>query len=199
LSYILSHSTLTVYSKNQFGKRKDTGVEMVRKFFIFMALALVILSGVSPAAAKGTKTRQVIRETAAPWTITPGNCASVNTEISGSGQRYKVVVTKMLADGSTQVTENDRVSGTAVDANGATYKFLYLNRAIYTTPPSGTPVAIKMKDLFVLKGESSAENNLRVAFNWSWTYDPNTSAIWPPVDNWVKHFTLGDPFGCDPI
>ena len=177
---------------------------MSRKSIIYLALILVLLLSASPAAASApaSTTRQVIRETVT-WTLTPGadmfQCESINSVVHGTGQRYKVIVTKTKANGSTQITENDRVSGTAVDANGETYTFLYLNRATSLVPPSGTPISIKMKDLFELKGDSTTENNLHIAFNWSWTYDPNTSSYWPPVDNWVKKFTQGDPFGCDPI
>ena len=171
-----------------------------RKIFTYLALVLALLVGVSPAYAESSSntSHQVVREDVT-WTLTPDNCKSINAVVDGSGKRREEISTKVNSDGSTRQIIEDLVTGTAVDANGLTYKFIYVNHSTWTTPVSGTPTKIKMDDLFVLKGDKSSVNNLRVAFRWGWTFDPLTKPYWPPEDNFVQSFTLGDPFGCDPI
>ncbi len=179
-------------------------MKKLRKLVTYLGLVLVILSGVSPAAAATNRstTHQTVRGLV-PWTLTPGTgfyqCQNISVVINGQGMRREEITTKTNPDGSTRIIAQDRVSGTATDANGETYTFLYVNHSSTVVPASGTPIAIKMSDLFLLKGDSSSDNNLHVAFNWSWTYDPNTSSYWPPVDNFVQKFTIGNPYGCDPI
>ena len=177
-------------------------MKIVRKIVPFFLLVMILFAGAVPVSAKSTSgaTHTVVNEPVS-WTLNPGpgGCMNINAVINGSGQRHEEIVTKATRDGSTRAVYEDLVTGSAVDANGATYTFLYVNHSTWVTPASGTPVAIKMNDLFVLRADNSRVNNLRVAFNWSWTYDPLTSAYWPPVDNFVKTFTVGDPYGCDPI
>jgi hypothetical protein len=136
------------------------------------------------------------------WTMPAGQCASVDGEVTGTGQRSETIDTLIKPDGSSQVVINDLVVGTAQGSDGQQYSFYYANHSIWTSPASGSPVAIKMDDLFLLQNSSGGASNryvVKAAFVWRWTYDPNTAAYWPPVDNFVQTHTLGDPINCDPI
>ena len=136
------------------------------------------------------------------WTMPAGQCASLDGEVTGTGQRNETIDTVTKLDGSAVMVINDVVIGTAVDTTGLNYNFHYANHSIWNTPAAGTPVSIKMDDLFLLQNSSSAANNryaVKAAFVWHWTYDPNTEAYWPPVDNFVQVRTVGDPINCDPI
>jgi hypothetical protein len=148
-----------------------------------------------------TPLHDTIKETV-NWTIPAGQCSSLSLEVSGTGQRNEIFNIVTNADGSDRKIIDDVVVGTAVDANGGKYNFYYANHSIWTTPASGTPVSIKMNDLFLLQNNAGAVNNgyvVKAAFTWRWTYDPNTSAPWPPVDNFVNGRTVGEPLTCDPI
>jgi hypothetical protein len=180
-------------------------MQTVRKIGTGLLLFVLLLAGFSPVSADPGKggSHQVIREKVT-WTMDPGVCKNIDAVINGTGERRQEIETKVKRDGTTIQVIDDLVSGKAVDENGATYHFLYVNHSTWVTPTSGSPVSIQMKDLFLLNGDRSKKNNLRVAFNWSWTYvpaDPNnpTANYWPPVDNFVEKYTLGEPLTCDPI
>lgn len=175
-------------------------MKAIRNIVSALSLMVPLFAGVLPvsASASTATTHQVVNEPVS-WTLDPSYCKQINVVILGNGQRHEEIETSPTQDGGTLMITEDRVSGTATDANGATYQFLYVNHASWLTSASGTMVSIQMNDLFLLKGDSLDGNNLRVAFKWSWTYDPLTSADWPPVDNFVKTFTTGDPYNCDPI
>ena len=167
------------------------------KIVINLLLVVILLAGVSPVFAESSKngTHQVVRETVT-WTM--DSCQSINVVVTGTGQRHEEITTQVYKDGSSRIVINDLVIGNASDNNGATYRFYYVNHSSQNVPASGAPISIKMDDLFLLKGNSSSANNLHVAFVWSWTFNPPAS-YWPPVDNWAKTYTLGDPITCDPI
>ena len=140
----------------------------------------------------------MIKETVT-WAMSPDVCADINVDITGTGQRKQETETKHNRDGSTVQVIDDVVKGTAVDTKGGKYTFLYVNHSTWVTNKSGTSVSIRMKDLFLLTGIRSKTNNLHVAFDWGWTYDPTQSEYWPPNDSLVEYFTLGEPLTCDPI
>ncbi len=175
-----------------------------RKLFVFLPLA-VMLAAAAPALAAAPHaagvTRQTVHETVT-WTMPAGQCQGLAVTVDGTGQRAETTVTTTRADGSQQAVIDDLVAGTAVDNHGLKYSFYYANHSVWDTPASGAPVGIKMEDLFLLQNKAAEAQNryvLKVAFVWRWTYDPNTAAYWPPVDNFVKTATLGDPINCDPI
>jgi len=175
-----------------------------RKLILFLPLAVMLvvavpLASAAPAAAGTTRDR--VHETVT-WTMPAGQCQGLDVTVDGTGQRDETTLTTTRPDGSQQAIIDDVVAGTALDHNGLAYAFYYANHSVWDTPASGSPVAIKMNDLFLLQNKTSEAQNryvLKVAFVWRWTYDPNTAAYWPPVDNLVQTHTLGDPYNCDPI
>jgi hypothetical protein len=175
-----------------------------RKLIVSLLLAVMLFAAAPALAAaprSAASTREVVKETVT-WTIPAGQCSSLSVEVTGSGQRNETIVTTTNADGSQRQIIDDVVIGTAVDTNGMKYSFFYGNHSIWNTPASGTPVSIKMNDLFLLQTRASAANNgyvVKAAFTWRWTYDPNTSPLFPPVDNFVNSRTIGEPLTCDPI
>jgi hypothetical protein len=169
-----------------------------RKIVVALLLALMLLVPVqsAPAASSETTTDKIVRGTV-EWTLTPDQCPHINLPINGTGQRLDVIATRAKSDGSKEIIENDFVNGTAVDTKGRTYYFVYTNQNRQLVPPDGSPITVHMIDTFTLTG-NRGDNNLNVSFVWRWTYSP-PEQIFPPVHNWQKEFTLGNPLHCDPI
>ena len=108
------------------------------------------------------------------WTMAAGQCAGLDGEVTGIGQRIETIDTVIKLDGSSQVVINDLVVGTAQGSHGQKYSFYYANHSIWNTPTSGSPVAIKMDDLFLLQNSGGAASNryaVKAAFVWRWTFE----------------------------
>jgi hypothetical protein len=147
--------------------------------------------------AKGTNTH-VVDDGTVSWTLPAGQCPAAPGGLTGSGERHRVTITKVNADGSTTIIINDVVRGTAWDATG-TYKFVYENHSIDQVPAGGGVHQISMEDNFILNGNGSV-GHLAVGFNWAWTYtDPNGPFDVLPLANLVERTTRGEPLLCDPI
>jgi hypothetical protein len=170
----------------------------------FVSLTLVVATlivGTSTAwsgpLAKGTNTH-VVDDGTVSWTLPAGQCPAAPDGLTGSGERQRVTITKVNADGSTTIIINDVVRGTAWDATG-TYKFVYENHSIDQVPAGGGVHQISMEDNFILNGNGSV-GHLAVGFNWAWTYtDPNGPFDVLPPANLVERSTRGEPLLCDPI
>jgi hypothetical protein len=170
---------------------------MPRKLVILVLLALMLLVAVPSvsAASSVTITHATVRETV-NWTLTPEQCSSVQAPLSGTGERFAVIITKEYADGSSRILINDVVKGTAWDSTG-TYHFKYSNHSTEDVPAGGGAHQIAMTDSFVLNGNGSTKH-MNVGFNWRWTYTP-PAPIFPPVENWQRISEHGEPLHCDPI
>lgn len=170
----------------------------------FVSLTLVVATlivGTSTAwagpLAKGANTH-VVDDGTVSWTLPAGQCPAAPGGLTGSGERHRVTITKVNADGSTTIIINDVVRGTAWDATG-TYKFVYENHSIDQVPAGGGVHQISMEDNFILNGNGSV-GHLAVGFNWAWTYtDPNGPFDVLPLANLVERNTRGEPLLCDPI
>ena len=147
--------------------------------------------------AKGANTH-VVDDGTVSWTLPAGQCPAAPGGLTGSGERHRVTITKVNADGSTTIIINDVVRGTAWDATG-TYKFVYENHSLDQVPAGGGVHQISMEDNFILNGNGSV-GHLAVGFNWAWTYtDPNGPIDVLPLANLVERNTRGEPLLCDPI
>ena len=62
--------------------------------------------------AKGTNTH-VVDDGTVGWTLPAGQCLPLRVDLTGSGERHRVTITKVNADGSTTIIINDVVRGTA--------------------------------------------------------------------------------------
>src|SRR5258708_12962773 len=112
-----------------------------------------------------------------------GQCASLDGEVTGAGQRNETIDTLTKLDGSSQQVINDLVVGTAQGINGQEYTFYYVNHSIWNTPPSGSPVAIKMDDLFLLQSTAAKAQNryvLKAAFLFTSPFAPTPPPPMPP-------------------
>jgi hypothetical protein len=158
---------------------------------------LLIMVSSASAAPSVTTTHETVRETVT-WTLPADQCPSLpaGVSVSGTGERFEVIITKVNADGSSRILINDLVEGTASDSTG-TYRFKYSNHSTEDVPAGGGAHQISMTDSFVLNGNGSAKH-MNVGFEWSWTYTP-PAPLFPPVDNWKQNNTHGDPLLCDPI
>jgi hypothetical protein len=173
---------------------------IVRKLVaaLLLILMLFVVSTSASAAPLGSPTHDTVRELVT-WTLPADQCPSLPAGVSvfGSGARLAVTNTIANADGSSRIITNDLVKGTAVDSNGGTYSFVYVNHTILNVPSgTGLPIQVSMTDNFVLNGQGSA-SHMSVGFNWRWTSP--SAEVWPPADNWQQLSTRGDPFLCDPI
>jgi len=145
----------------------------------------------------GSSHEKVVDETVS-WTLPANQCPEAPAGLTGSGERHMVVNTKVNADGSTQIVINDVVKGTATDlSGGGAYTFVYTNHSIELVPAGGGAHQISMNDNFVLNGKGNIQHE-EVGFNWRWSYTP-PEALWPPVHDWQKISTRGQPLVCDPI
>jgi hypothetical protein len=168
----------------------------------FLALAASIGNHPSPALAAASQasdtTTRIIRGSVS-FTLPADTCPAfpAGVSLSGTGERYQVITTKVKPDGRTLVVSNDFIQGTAQDSNGGTYTFLYSNQDRNRAPASGSPIKVHMIDVFTLNGNGSI-SDFTVAFNWTWKYTP-PEGEWPPNHNWQQLYTLGDPLHCDPL
>jgi hypothetical protein len=177
---------------------------------ILFALVLVLPGAAVLAAPSTAATREVVRETAS-FTIPAGQCPNLpaGLSVSGTGDRVRVTETTVKPDGSTWITTDDVVRGTATDSNGGKYTFYYGNYATDLRPASGGSAQFTMFDLFLLQDAQAAAGNryvLKNGFAWRWSYNPPADpfAVWPPA-NFQNFRTFGDPLDgnaasvCDPL
>jgi hypothetical protein len=116
--------------------------------------------------------------------------AGVN--VSGTGESFLVVNTRVDHNGVAYIERNDLVTGSATDSNGATYGFNYHNHASLQIPLAGFPFTAETTDHFNLTGSGQA-NQLQVHFVVRLTfYSPS---------NFTAQFinVHGNPMTCDPI
>ena len=131
----------------------------------------------------------------APITFTLSGCPNLpaGLTVSGSGDDFLVLNSRLDQDGVTHIERNDLVTGTATDSNGASYKFNYHNHSNITVPPSGFPWSLTTTDHFNLVGNGHADQ-MHVGFVARVTF-PSPSD--PPQIEFVN--SHGNPFFCDPI
>ena len=159
------------------------------KFRTTLALAPVIVSvmGIPAALAQATQVRT-------PVTFTLSGCTSLPTglTVSGSGDAFLVINTRVDSNGTTYIERNDLVTGTATDSNGANYVFNYHNHASFQIPLSGFPFTAQTADHFNLAGNGGA-NQLAVHFVANVTFISPTTVIFEFIN------VHGNPMTCDPI
>ncbi len=171
-------------------------MSLSRKLMINVLLVLMLFIGVSPAAAAPATDHQVVNESVS-FSIPADQCPKLpaGLAVDGTGERYMVINTHTMADGTTEVRINDLVTGVATDSNGGVHKFVYHNSSTQSILPSGF-TAISMNDSFELTGPGP---HYSVSFNWRWTFTgPNL--VFPPVDNFEQlHGDVDTILRCDPI
>ena len=167
------------------------------KTFVSLMLVIMLLPFAASTVLAGppTNTHEIVNEPVT-WALPAGTCDAAPSGLEGSGQRHKVINTRVNADGSTVITSNDVVKGSAWDSSGS-YNFIYENHTVEEIPANGGAHQIHMEDSFVVNGNGSV-GHLAVGFNWRWTFTP-PAEMWPPNDNWQQLSTRGDPFHCDPL
>jgi hypothetical protein len=161
----------------------------------------IVVAPAASAEPRETTTSEIVRQPKVEWTLPAGQCPSLppDVTVSGDGQRLQVITTIEKQNGQKEIIDHDFVTGTAKDNKQRTYSFVYTNQYRQLVPKSGSPIKVSMTDSFVLSGNDGAPS-LNVSFVWRWTYRPADGEVyWPPVHNWKKDFTLGEPLVCDPI
>jgi len=113
--------------------------------------------------------------------------------VSGSGDDFLLINSRVDRDGVTHMERNDLVTGTATDSNGASYNFNYHNHSNIAVSPGGFPFSLTTTDHFNLVGNGQADQ-LHVGFVARVTFPSPTG---PPLIEFVN--SRGTPFGCDPI
>src|SRR6185503_11469334 len=129
----------------------------LRARFLQTIAAAVLWMG-SSAAAEGVQIRTPINFTLSSCTQLPPGLT-----VTGSGESFVVLATRIDKDGNTVIVRNDLVTGTAADSEGATYTFNYHNHSIMTVPPAGLPFTVSTADKFHLQGIGKA-NQVKAHF-----------------------------------
>ena len=149
----------------------------------------------------------------------PASVGEINP-VDNSGDRLRKVTSKVRADGSQVIVQDDLKTGKAKDSNGNAYHFIYTNRVVFRVSP-GLPadVKVRMTDNFRLYGNRL---HMIASFDWRWTYTApdglkvtlEPSADFPEgfvfatadgvnpapgVRHWRQLSTRGDPWNCDPL
>jgi len=212
---------------------------MKRRWSTLVAMAATTVLFVGPSSAFATsdthhtdspRLDDVLRleNVTLPWfmALKGGTCtlpASVGeiNPVDNSGDRLRKVTTKVRADGSQVIVQDDLKTGKAKDSNGNAYHFIYENRAVFHVSP-GLPadVKVRMTDSFRLYGNRL---HMIVTFDWRWTYtapdgvkvtlEPSADFPFEPfvfatadgvnpapgVRHWRQLSTQGDPWNCDPL
>jgi hypothetical protein len=170
-----------------------------RKYLLCLLLVLTLIGSSVIAGDEESKSKasNVITRETVDWTLKSDQCKKLKEDLSGTGEKTGSTTTTTLEDGSTHKVEDVIIQGTASDSTGE-YNFVYANHAVREIPPEGSkdPIKMFMVDTFYMHGTGKAE--LNESFIWSWTYTPPAEE-WPPVDNWEKMHTVGDPITCDPL
>lgn len=204
---------------------------------VIPALVVMLLLITVPAVLAGGDSHITVhlRHATIPWVFPPpdglnGNICgeipvgvNINPDDLGSN-RVKISNRKNLPDGTTRTTIYDLVIGTASNASGGSYRFVYLNTV--TLDFDNVTVRVRMQDAFRLKG---ADVNYHVGFDWRWAYATDhldvtrvTDSTGKTIDiavspfpfatndgvnedpniipgSWQKVKTQGDPLSCDPL
>ena len=149
-----------------------------------VTLALVVVPSALPDA---TQVRT-------PVTFTLSRCTSLpaGLTVTGSGEGFLVINSRVDQNGFTHIERNDLVTGNATDSNGATYVFNYHNHASFDIPPGGFPFSATTADHFNLVGNGQA-NQLEVHFVATVTFTSPTTHIFSFIN------VHGSPMTCDPI
>ena len=162
---------------------------MKRHFLPACAPALILMTSAAPASAQAVQARTPIAFTLSGCTQLPAGLT-----VNGSGESFLVVTSRVDQDGNIVLQQNNLVTGTAVDSEGATYSFNYHNHSTITVPPTGLPVSISGADHFNLIGKGKA-NNMKVHFNATGTI----FSFSPLIASIVFKTVHGNPAACDPI
>src|SRR5688572_30572567 len=100
-----------------------------RRLVPVMLTILMLLIGTSPILA-GPPTQEIVEGTV-DWVLPAGQCDAAPAGLTGSGERHQVIKTQTNPDGSTEITSNDVVKGTATDPDGSgSYHFVYINHSV---------------------------------------------------------------------
>src|SRR5262245_32297124 len=139
---------------------KQTSVALVST--IALAIPMLVLT-VSPALGQATQIRMPIS-----FTLTPGapptGCPNLSVAVTGIGELFSVVNHRIDQNGVDHIAMNTLATGTATDADGATYGWNYHQHVSLEVPPGGFPQQITIgTDHFNLEGNGRA-NQLHVHF-----------------------------------
>jgi hypothetical protein len=162
-----------------------------------LAAALLLTLGSAPPVRAATS---VSGRIPIHWVLYPGaepNCGQLNpgvTSVTGDGEEHFVSQTVKNKDGSITVKVNASASGTAVDNNGTTYSWAYVNHLSFTTETYKG----HFTDRFDLVSHGKAPN-YKVYLDWDVIIDPNHA---PEELAFFSTFVQGASAGsafCDPI
>jgi hypothetical protein len=177
-----------------------------------VVLMILVASSTTSAAPRATSGGTHIT-TDVDFTLEAGSnggCPQLKTAIHGTGVLTNDITVTNYPDGSRRIVDVGVSNGKATDANGGSYRYEYVNRAVIHVPAEGTLVIVEDTDSFTLRGGNRA-NRVRVSFHWLWTYQPESLAnivsfskigfpgLDPNATNVVKVKTISDPLLCDPI
>ena len=152
-----------------------------------LCLAIAVVAQVQPVRADTSQTRTPVNFVLAGCSMLPAGLT-----VSGTGESFLVVNSRIDKDGTTYIENNNLVTGTATDSNGEVYGFNYHNHASLQVPPGGFPFTAEVTDHFNLVGNGQA-NQFQVHFVARITFLSPSSFT---IQFFKAH---GNPMSCDPI
>jgi hypothetical protein len=134
----------------------------MKRLVLAVAVAVVGITtiGVAPASAHAGDT--TTNTFPVSFVMSSATCANLpaGTTINGTGIEKSTTTTRTGRDGVTTVKNSTRADGTAVDQDGNTYRFIYINkfRVNNTVAAPGTFTG-RMTDVFKLSTAKSEESD----------------------------------------
>jgi hypothetical protein len=165
---------------------------MQKRLLLTIVLMMFGLAAGTAGAAGGpdddNDTRQTIVRSR-DFTIPAGQCPQLPAGLGlrGTGTEETTIRLRDGDDGP-RISVETRISGTATDTDGATYRFAYRNR--FSGPFPGT---VLVTDTFRLRGDGSADG-LFTLFKARITLDAGMNLVAAEILE-----TIGDPLVCDPL
>lgn len=137
----------------------------------------------------------IIDREPAEWTIETKDCSLLKSQLKGTGFIKDTVFVMMNDDGTFHVDDRQEASGTAVDAAGNKYVWIYNSLGDVDTtnpdPTSGAPFTLVGPDTFQLIPATTAGSSYMMAQFFNLKVDKPGTEIIPQVAN--------APLGCDPL
>jgi hypothetical protein len=165
---------------------------MVRSSSIAVCLLAAALVLVAAAAGAGNAGSTLTGSEPVSATLSAASCPALGTDITLTGVSRFAAHLSFDASGLGHLAGADAITGTAVGADGSTYRFNYHDA--FSAPFTGFPATISVTDHFVLVG--SGGQRIHTFFTATIVVADFESEEFLSFE---PHVVIGDPEHCDPL